>query len=69
MPPPEFQALLIRYREHLADASTRFFQNEGIEPDWVEYFRNSSVDGDQAAREVLFYACNIWPSVEPMVDA
>jgi hypothetical protein len=49
---------------HLMAAAIEYLDRQGAQADWLSYLRQASSDLDQHAREIMFYAGDLWPESE-----
>jgi hypothetical protein len=61
----EFCALANELHAYMGESLTDFFRRRGIEPDWLAYWQNTTTDHDHLAREIICFAGDLWPDIEP----
>lgn len=57
----DFDRCVVELAIALTDAADKFLRENGARPNWIEFYQLTSIDIAQLAREVLFFAGDIWP--------
>lgn len=57
----DFDECVVELAATLNDAADKFLRARGIVPNWMEFYQSTSLDQGQLAREILFFAGDIWP--------
>lgn len=65
----EFAETVQDLRLAIGSAIEAFLAEKGIQADWITYYRETSTDEEQHAREILCFAGDLWPArIEPTHD-
>lgn len=59
----EFAETVQDLRLAIGSAIETFLAERDIQADWITYYREASTDEEQAAREILTYAGDLWPEM------
>lgn len=59
----QFAGTVQDLRLAIGSAVEAFLAERGIQADWITYYREASTDEEQAAREILTYAGDLWPEM------
>jgi len=64
LPSPAFAETVSDLRLAIGEAVSAFLAERGIAADWLTFYRETSIDWEHAARELICFAGNVWPETD-----